>query len=236
MCKEPCRGCSLSCELHIPHSFVSPPCLSLSLPSVPHPPRCPPFPTHPPTQALVERYISVEVEGLTVEGLPVRLQANGWQARILQHECDHLAVGAGGRCPPWGCPLECCVCAASAVEAAADACMPLASCRALHAVTCCLLSPVRGAACTSSCCIVRLQHLMLFSPCSDCRRGTCRLPAGKLPISAQPFSPSSHSQGVLYVDRMLSRSFAARGAAGRLPQGVPAPGACRCCHPIDRAG
>ncbi|PSC68155.1 Peptide deformylase chloroplastic [Micractinium conductrix] len=84
-------------------------------------------------QALVERYISVEVEGLTVEGLPVRLQANGWQARILQHECDHLA-------------------------------------------------------------------------------------------------------GVLYVDRMLSRSFAARGAAGRLPQGVPAPGACRCCHPIDRAG
>jgi len=38
----------------------------------------------------VERYLSVEVEGLTVEGRPLKLQANGWQARILQHECDHL--------------------------------------------------------------------------------------------------------------------------------------------------
>lgn len=54
-------------------------------------------PTHPPTlplahQALVERYLSVECEGLTVDGLPIKLTANGWQARILQHECDHLQV------------------------------------------------------------------------------------------------------------------------------------------------
>jgi hypothetical protein len=42
-------------------------------------------------QALVERYLSVEVEGLTPEGLPIKLAANGWKARILQHECDHLA-------------------------------------------------------------------------------------------------------------------------------------------------
>ncbi|KAI3429371.1 hypothetical protein D9Q98_005466 [Chlorella vulgaris] len=41
-------------------------------------------------QALVERYTSVEVTGLTPEGLPLKLTANGWQARILQHECDHL--------------------------------------------------------------------------------------------------------------------------------------------------
>ena len=46
--------------------------------------------SNPQSQALVERYLSVECEGLTVEGEPLQLQASGWQARILQHECDHL--------------------------------------------------------------------------------------------------------------------------------------------------
>ena len=41
-------------------------------------------------QALVERYASVQVQGMTPDGRPLRLQANGWKARILQHECDHL--------------------------------------------------------------------------------------------------------------------------------------------------
>lgn len=60
----------------------------------PPPPTPPPLPphthTHTGVQALVERYTSVEVEGLTVDGRPLKLQANGWQARILQHEVDHL--------------------------------------------------------------------------------------------------------------------------------------------------
>ncbi|KAL4447556.1 hypothetical protein ABPG75_004775 [Micractinium tetrahymenae] len=82
------------------------------------------------TQALVERYTSVEVEGLTVDGRPLKLQASGWQARILQHEVDHL-------------------------------------------------------------------------------------------------------RGTLYVDRMLTRSFSMRGNSGRLPEDVPRPGPCTCCHAID---
>lgn len=82
-------------------------------------------------QALVERYMSVEVQGLTPEGMPLKFQANGWKARILQHECDHL-------------------------------------------------------------------------------------------------------EGVLYVDRMLPRSFSARGGGTRLPDDVPRPGPCSCCHPIGR--
>lgn len=41
-------------------------------------------------QGLVERYTSVAVSGLDVEGRPIEFQAEGWQARILQHEVDHL--------------------------------------------------------------------------------------------------------------------------------------------------
>jgi peptide deformylase len=41
--------------------------------------------------ALVARAHEVEVEGLTPEGAPLVLRAAGWPARILQHECDHLA-------------------------------------------------------------------------------------------------------------------------------------------------
>ena len=41
--------------------------------------------------AQVARARDVEVEGLTVGGAPLKLQLSGWPARILQHECDHLA-------------------------------------------------------------------------------------------------------------------------------------------------
>ncbi|CAN0878340.1 Peptide deformylase 1A, chloroplastic [Linum grandiflorum] len=41
-------------------------------------------------RAMVERYLDVEVTGLTRDGLPIKVEASGWQARILQHECDHL--------------------------------------------------------------------------------------------------------------------------------------------------
>lgn len=40
----------------------------------------------------MERYSGVRVEALTPEGTPVSFEARGWQARILQHECDHLQV------------------------------------------------------------------------------------------------------------------------------------------------
>lgn len=123
--------------------------------------------------ALVERYACVEVEGLTPEGEPLVLQALGWQARILQHECDHLKVRRRSA------PAE-----------------------------------------------------LLFSPS---------------PWVSNPFADHSlfsrHSvhffhafncaQGVLYVDRMISRSFSVRGGGGRLPDDVPQPGVCTCCHPID---
>jgi peptide deformylase len=41
--------------------------------------------------ALVARARAVEVEGLAPDGTPLSLHATGWPARILQHECDHLA-------------------------------------------------------------------------------------------------------------------------------------------------
>ena len=41
-------------------------------------------------RAVVERYLDVEVRGLDRFGQPVKVDASGWQARILQHECDHL--------------------------------------------------------------------------------------------------------------------------------------------------
>ena len=52
-------------------------------------------------QALVERYASVQVQGVTPDGRPLTLQAKGWKARILQHECDHLQVGARCCCCCW---------------------------------------------------------------------------------------------------------------------------------------
>ncbi|KAI6689965.1 hypothetical protein NL676_026793 [Syzygium grande] len=41
-------------------------------------------------RGLVERYLDVEVTGLGRDGKPIKVNASGWQARILQHECDHL--------------------------------------------------------------------------------------------------------------------------------------------------
>ncbi|KAK9282008.1 hypothetical protein L1049_004919 [Liquidambar formosana] len=41
-------------------------------------------------RAVVERYLEVEVTGLSRYGQPIEIDASGWQARILQHECDHL--------------------------------------------------------------------------------------------------------------------------------------------------
>ncbi|XP_058074492.1 peptide deformylase 1A, chloroplastic [Magnolia sinica] len=41
-------------------------------------------------RAVVERHLEVEVTGLGRDGQPIKVHAAGWQARILQHECDHL--------------------------------------------------------------------------------------------------------------------------------------------------
>ncbi|KAI3761523.1 hypothetical protein L1987_51941 [Smallanthus sonchifolius] len=40
--------------------------------------------------AMVERFLEVEVNGLGRDGKPIKVDACGWQARIFQHECDHL--------------------------------------------------------------------------------------------------------------------------------------------------
>eukprot|EP00897_Mesotaenium_endlicherianum_P002062 jgi/Mesen1/1884/ME000143S00936 len=41
-------------------------------------------------RAMVERHLEVEVSALGRDGKPLTVHASGWQARILQHECDHL--------------------------------------------------------------------------------------------------------------------------------------------------
>ncbi|KAL4589117.1 hypothetical protein LXL04_002019 [Taraxacum kok-saghyz] len=41
-------------------------------------------------RGMVERFLEVEVTGLDRYGQPITVVASGWQARILQHECDHL--------------------------------------------------------------------------------------------------------------------------------------------------
>jgi peptide deformylase len=41
-------------------------------------------------QAMVPRAQAVTVEALDHHGAPVKIEANGWYARILQHEIDHL--------------------------------------------------------------------------------------------------------------------------------------------------
>ena len=38
----------------------------------------------------VERHESIEVAGQDRDGMPIRLSAAGWLARLLQHEIDHL--------------------------------------------------------------------------------------------------------------------------------------------------
>ncbi|GAB2231028.1 hypothetical protein Droror1_Dr00027315 [Drosera rotundifolia] len=41
-------------------------------------------------RGMVERYLEVEVTGYDRFGKPIKVDASGWQARIFQHECDHL--------------------------------------------------------------------------------------------------------------------------------------------------
>ncbi|KAL8458045.1 hypothetical protein ACS0TY_035792 [Phlomoides rotata] len=41
-------------------------------------------------RAVVERDLEVEVTGLDRDGRAIKVEASGWQARIFQHECDHL--------------------------------------------------------------------------------------------------------------------------------------------------
>jgi peptide deformylase len=41
-------------------------------------------------RVVVERYLDVEVSGLDQNGRHIKVQASRWQARILQHECEHL--------------------------------------------------------------------------------------------------------------------------------------------------
>ena len=41
-------------------------------------------------QAMVPRAQAVTVEALDHHGAPVKIEASGWYARILQHEIDHL--------------------------------------------------------------------------------------------------------------------------------------------------
>jgi peptide deformylase len=38
----------------------------------------------------VERHASIQVKGLNRHGKPMKLKAQGWLARIFQHEIDHL--------------------------------------------------------------------------------------------------------------------------------------------------
>ncbi|GAA3368613.1 peptide deformylase [Streptomyces sannanensis] len=72
----------------------------------------------PGLEAGTERYDHAVVEGVTVDGEPVRVAGTGFFARCLQHECDHLdgtvytdrlagwrrarAMRAARRAP-WGC-------------------------------------------------------------------------------------------------------------------------------------
>ncbi|MER6690367.1 peptide deformylase [Streptomyces minutiscleroticus] len=44
----------------------------------------------PGLEAGTERYDSAVVEGVTLDGGPVRVHGTGFFARCLQHECDHL--------------------------------------------------------------------------------------------------------------------------------------------------
>ena len=38
----------------------------------------------------VERYVGIQVKGLNRHGKPMKIKAEGWLARIFQHEIDHL--------------------------------------------------------------------------------------------------------------------------------------------------
>ncbi|XP_075503648.1 peptide deformylase 1A, chloroplastic-like [Primulina tabacum] len=41
-------------------------------------------------RAVVNRHLEVEVTGYDRDGQQIKVDASGWQARVFQHECDHL--------------------------------------------------------------------------------------------------------------------------------------------------
>ncbi len=47
----------------------------------------------PDLRGLVPRYARVHLEALDREGRPFTLEAEGFHARVIQHECDHLDGG-----------------------------------------------------------------------------------------------------------------------------------------------
>lgn len=42
-------------------------------------------------RAIVSRQSEIVLTGIDRKGMPIEVKANGWKARILQHEIDHLA-------------------------------------------------------------------------------------------------------------------------------------------------
>ena len=44
----------------------------------------------PAMRGLVPRYTHIRYRGLDAEGKPVDREADGFHARVVQHECDHL--------------------------------------------------------------------------------------------------------------------------------------------------
>ena len=48
------------------------------------------MPVDPRAGGEVERYSTVHVRGLNRRGQPMKVKAEGWLARIFQHEIDHV--------------------------------------------------------------------------------------------------------------------------------------------------
>lgn len=44
----------------------------------------------PGMRGLVPRYTKIEYSGFDARGEPIRVEADGFHARVVQHECDHL--------------------------------------------------------------------------------------------------------------------------------------------------
>lgn len=44
----------------------------------------------PGMRGLVPRYMNIEYSGFDPQGKPLKVQASGFHARVVQHECDHL--------------------------------------------------------------------------------------------------------------------------------------------------
>lgn len=74
-------------RMPVPFHVLVNPTLVLGAETVEHVEGCLSIPGY---QASVARARSVVVEALDHRGQPVRIQATGWYARILQHEIDHL--------------------------------------------------------------------------------------------------------------------------------------------------